>query len=105
MSKRELPNSNISYPWDEGQSSSPRVICPYCKNDGQDGSITSKGNQWGMVRLCTKCGKTFGGSIGVQRADLSEPPPVPGVDTEEQEPPRQNLDPPHVNPNKNVSKD
>lgn len=101
MSRYRPPDNNISSPWDESVEVSPKIVCPKCKNNGQDGSIDGKQNQWGLTRICLKCGHQWSGGIGVQRPDYSEPPSVPGVDTEPDEPPEQNIGSPFRDPNKN----
>lgn len=82
MSRHEKEGSNISFPWDESTSEKTVLQCPNCGNDGMDGSITGRSTQWGVTRICKKCDFKWQGGIGVQQADFSEPPPIPGIDTE-----------------------
>ena len=100
--KHQLPNNNISYPWDTEQTIAPALKCPECGNNGQDGTITARTRQYDLLRVCLKCNHTWCGGIGVQRADLSEPLPTPGIGPEPEDPPRSNPSPSFRNPAKNV---
>jgi len=109
MSSRDKPD-NISFPWDEAQDVSPIIKCPKCGNTGMDGSITAKAGQWGLKRICLKadpktgkvCNQTWSGGIGVQIADFSEPPVIPGVDPGYDDLPHtQFTGAPHRDPSKN----
>ena len=73
---------DLLFPFDVREVSQPRIVCPNpkCRNSGMDGTITGRSGQWGVKRKCLKCGQEWSGGIGVQRADFSEPIPVPGVD-------------------------
>jgi hypothetical protein len=106
MSRYTPPDNNITSPWDEEKEVTPKIVCPNpkCKNTGQDGSITAKSNQWCLTRICLKCGQKWSGGIGVQRADYSEPPSVPGVDTAPEEPPEQYTGSPFRDPKKNYDR-
>ena len=83
MSSRDDDTPDLLFPFDAEQTSGPKIVCPNptCRNDGMDGSITGKSGQWGIKRICKKCGQEWSGGIGVQQADYSEPMPLPGVDT------------------------
>ena len=82
MSRNQKEGSNIPLPWDELASPSNVIRCPKCGNDGMDGSITGMTGQWGIQRKCLKngCNQTWSGGIGVQQADFTEAPAIPGVE-------------------------
>lgn len=82
MSKKDN-EPDLLFPFDTEEAAKTGICCPNpkCLNDGMDGSITGRGGQWGIQRMCKKCGQTWSGGIGVQRPDHSEPMPVAGVDT------------------------
>ena len=108
---RDVPD-NISFPWDEGQGVTTKLQCPKCGNDGMDGTITANAHQFGLERICIKpdpetgkpCNHRWSGGIGVQRADFSEPPGIPGVASGyDDRPHTQFTGAPHRDPRKNVS--
>ncbi len=101
MAKNSPEGSHINYPWDEKQGVSLTIRCPNCGNDGMDGSITGFSNQWGITRKCLKCQQQWCGGIGVQQADFSQDPPIPGVTRPEPPPKAQNLGGGFRDPSKN----
>lgn len=82
MGRNQKEGSNIPMPWDEAATPSNVIRCPKCGNDGMDGSITGFSSQYGITRKCLKnnCNHTWAGGIGVQIADFSEAPAIPGVE-------------------------
>ncbi len=108
MAKNSKEGSHIRLPWDESNSSTNRILCPKCGNDGMDGSITGFSTQWGLTRKCLKvgedkkvCGFKWSGGIGVQIADFSEPLPLPGIERKEDPPLVQYTGGQYRDPNKN----
>lgn len=88
-------------PWDEKATPINIIRCPKCGNDGMDGSITGYSSQYGITRKCTKCRQEWQGGIGVQQADFSEPPAIPGVERKEDPPLVQYTGGQYRDPNKN----
>lgn len=53
-----------------GDGGSPSAGCPKCKKSDWD--VLS--NQWGILRICRKCGNEWsGGSVGAGQPDFSDP--------------------------------
>lgn len=76
---------DLLFPFDAEAVEKPGILCPNpkCRNDGMDGSITGRSGQWGIKRICKKCGQEWSGGIGVQQADFSGSMPRPGVEDPE----------------------
>lgn len=101
MGSNGKEGSNIAFPWDEKASPTNVIRCPKCDNIGMDGSISGLSTQWGIQRKCGKCGQTWSGGIGVQIADFSEPPAIPGVERREDPPLVEYTGGQYRDPNKN----
>lgn len=105
MSRQDDDKPDLLFPFDAEQAARPAIICPNpeCRNDGMDGSITGKSGQWGIKRICKKCGQEWHGGIAVQRADFSEPMPRPGVPEPDDRPTTQYTGAAFRDPSKNFS--
>jgi hypothetical protein len=106
MSRQPDGSGGIRLPWDENKASGNVIVCPNCRNDGMDGSITGRAGQWGILRICKQCGHKWSGGIAVQIADFTDPLPIQGSDAGDQQAPEvQFTGSPHRDPAKNFDPD